>query len=317
MAFPVIKAFKTTFAYLQSRAVELLKALWLPVALLVALQIYAAPPFFDAMIKILELGPEPDPAEAGAHLGAFMKWGGFLVLGSALLMPMATVASLRHIVRGDDLGGFFYFQYGGDELRVLAGYLLFSLMLMLITIVGGLGAAAITLIFALAGPAASTMAKGLGELIINLVTFWFRLRLCVLFPAAIATRTIGFGVSWEATKGNVLRLAAFWILMGLVLIPASLILLAPFAGDFFPLFEQIVAAGEDEEAARAALIPLLQRMSDLMSVENPQIFLLAPALAASTFLSTAIANVASGAAWRLLTDHAAPAGDAHSSAMAA
>ena len=317
MAFPAMKAFRTTLAYLQRHAFDLLKALWLPAALLVALQAYAAPPFFNAFASMLGLGPNPDPAEAAAFLGEFAKWGAILSIGSAIIMPMMTVASLRHIVRGDEMKGFFYLQYGGDELRVLAAYILLSVMAMLISIVGGLAATALAFVFMLLGPAAKAAADGIGNLFVNVVVAWFRLRLSVLFPAAVATRTIGFGVSWEATKGNVGGLLGFWFLVGLLLIPVAALATLPFVGDFIPLFQHLMAAGSDEQAASAALIPILQQFAKTFSIENPQFVFFALALGLSSVVTTAITNVAAGAAWRFLTDHAAPPSETNASAMAA
>ena len=317
MAFPVMKAFRTTLAYLQQHAPDLLKALWLPAVLLVALQFYAISPLFTAMAAILELGDNPDPAEAAAFLGEFVKWGALLTLGSAIVIPMMTVASLRHIVRGETQREFFYLRYGGDELRILAAYVLLTVMVMLIAIVGGLAVSIFALIFALAGPAAKALAASAGNFGVNVLTAWFRLRLSVLFPASIATRTIGFGVSWEATKGDVLRLLLFWALIGLILIPVGLVAAAPLFGDLLPLMQKVAEAGSDETAAREALIPLLRRLASIFSLANPQAAFLAPIFVLSTMASTAIVNVAGGAAWRLLTDDAAPKPPAQAAEMAA
>lgn len=317
MKFPVIKAFVATFAYLAQHAAGLVKALWLPVALLVGLQIYAMTPFFGAISSIIALGDNPDPAEAVPLLGELGKWGLVLTAGSAVAYPMMTVASLRHVVRGDELKTPFYFRYGGDELRVLAAYILLSAMIILISIVGGLAGSAIALIVALALPQARAFLNGLAELAVNIVTIWFRLRLSALYPASIATGTIGFGASWSVTKGHALRLFFFWMSIGFVLAPLLVAVSAPFAGKFFPLFQKLSEAGEDAAAVREAIIPILDAIGKLFSPESPSFALFAPLFFAGTLVSTAAFNVAAGISWRYLTEGDRPLAPAASAAMAA
>lgn len=307
MKLPVMTAFGATLAYLARHASDLARALWLPGLLLVALQLYAMPPFFAALASLLDLGPNPDPAAASELVGEFGKWLAILAVGSAVFYPMLTVASLIHLVRGEQPRTPFYLQYGGDELRVLAAYILLSLMIIAISIVGGLVASVIALLVALVLPQARAMASTLGELALNIVLAWFRLRLSVLFPAVVSTRTMGFGAAWLATKGNVWRLLGFWILVGIILAVVGLLVIAPFAGDFVPLFEQMMQVGDDEEAARAVVAAFIRAMADLYSHENPVFAIFAAALLAGTIVSTAIMNAAGGIAWRFLTDRAAPA----------
>lgn len=310
MKFPVFKAFSATLAYLARHAIDLLKALWLPTLLLTALQFYALAPMFGAMSSLVALGDNPDPTEAVALFGDFAKWGGVLMVGTAIVMPMMTVASLTHLLRGEEIRLPFYFRYGGDELRVLAAYALLFLMVIVITLVGGLAASVIVLLFALVSPASKDAAAGVSDLLINIVTFWFQLRLCALYPASIATRRIGFDVAWLATKGQVLRLLGFWILTGLVLAPFALVAVSLIGADLFPLMAKMGEAGQDQAAARAAVIPILDEMKRVFSVDNPSIAILAPALFVTTLASTAITNVAAGTAWRYLTEAArAPAAD--------
>ena len=306
MKFPVIKAFSATLAYLARHAVDLLKALWLPTLLLIVLQFYALAPMLGALSSIVALGDNPDPAEAVALLGDFAKWGGVLMVGSAIVMPMMTVASLTHLIRGEESRLPFYFRYGGDELRVLAAYVLLTLMVFVIGLVGGLASSVIVLLFRLVGPQASDAAADIADLLVNVVTFWFQLRLCALYPASIATRRIGFDVAWRTTGGQVARLLGFWLLTGLVIGPFAIVIAALIGGDLFPLLAKIVEAGDDQAAARAALIPVLDELKRIYSPDNPSIALFAPALFVTTLASTAIANVAAGTAWRYLTT-AAPA----------
>jgi hypothetical protein len=316
MKFPVIKAFSATFAYLARHGVDLAKALWLPAALAIAIQLYAMPPLFSSLASMVALGDNPDPAQAAPILGAFGKWIFILLVGSAIAYPMMAVASLRHIVRGDRLTMPFYLRFGGDELRILAAYVLLSLMIIVITIVGGLAASAIALVLALVLPNSRELANSLGEMALNIAITWFRLRLCVLYPASLATGTTGFGVAWSATKGQAWPLFFFWVLICLALAPVAIATMAPFAGDMLPLFGAIYEAGEDPAAARAAVIPILEAVSRLYSPQNPAYALFVTLLFAATVVMTAVINVAAGIAWRYLTEDDAPA-QGSSQAMAA
>ena len=316
MNFPVLKAFGATFAYLASRWLELTKALWFPALLLVGLQIYTMAPFMSAASSIISLGENPDPAEAEAHLGALGKWGLVIIAGSAVAYPMMTVASLLHLVRGEELKAPIYLRYGGDELRVLAAYILLSVMIILISIVGGLAATVIAVIISLVLPQARALLNSLAEIVVNLVTIWFRLRLSVLYPASIATGTIGFGASWAITKGHALKLFLFWVLIGLSIAPLGVLLSAPFAGDFFPLFQRVSEAGQDQAAVRQAIVPLIDAIARLYSPQSPGFALFAAALFAGTMATTAVFNVASGISWRYLQEQGKPAAGA-AQAMAA
>lgn len=317
MKFPVIKAFGATFAYLAQHAVDLVKALWLPVALLVGLQFYAMTPLFEAISSVIALGDNPDPAEAAPLLGELGKWGLVLTAGSAVAYPMMTVASLRHVVRGDELKTPFYLRYGGDELRVLAAYILLSAMIIVISIVGGLAGSVIVLVLSLALPQARALLNGLAELAVNIVTIWFRLRLSALYPASIATGTIGFGASWSVTKRHAWALFSFWMLTGIALAPLIVAVSAPFAGEFFPLFQKLSEAGEDAAAMRQAIIPILDAVGKLFSPESPSFALFAPLFFVWTMVSTAAFNVAAGISWRYLTESDRPRAPAASEAMAA
>lgn len=307
MKFPALKAFGATFAYLARHGVDLVKALWLPAALLVALQLYALPPMFASLSSLLQLGDNPDPEQAAAALGPIAKWCFVLLVGSAIAYPMMTAASLKHVVRGESQSLPFYLRYGGDELRILAGYALLSVMVIVITIVGGLAVTVLALAAALALPQSRTLMDALGELAVNVAIIWFRLRLSVLYPAAMATGTIGFNVSWAATKGQTFSLFLFWLLIGVACLPVGLLMAAPFIGEFLPLFAAIEAAGEDKAAVQAAMVPFMEAFGRLFSAENPSYALFVALLFVSTVVSTAIINIAAGIAWRYLTDSEKPA----------
>lgn len=310
MFFPVRTAWSATLAYLARHAVGLLKALWLPALLLTVLQMWAAGPLLTAFARLLDLGPNPAPAEAMATLGAIGKWMLVVMAGGALLYPMLAVASLRHLVRGDPMPAPFYFRYGGDELRVLAAYVLLTLMLVLVALVAELSLGALIFLAGLLAAGALPVIRPIIELVINVATWWFQVRLSLLFPAAIATRTTGFGAAWKATRYEALRLFLFWIAIGVIYVPLALLLFAPVIAELYPLFEPVAAAGADPEAQRTAVIPLINAAAALYSPGHPLFVLNAALMFVATIVITALVNVAAGTAWRYLTDRTSPASPA-------
>jgi hypothetical protein len=302
MNFPVTKAFAATLAYLSSHALYLLKVLWLPAALLTAAMAYALPSLFEATSALIEIDEDADPQVAMAALGAFSSPMLIVLIASTLFNPMLIVASLKHLVRGEKIATPFYLGFGVDELRVVGAFILLMLMLTVITIVGGLGVGVVAAIAALAFPGAKSFVAALADLLINAVSIWFRLRLSVLYPAALATRTTGFGVSWAETKGRVLGLLLFFILVGLVMAAIGLVFAAPFIQKFWPLFTAVVEAGDSPEAAREALRPFLSELSAMWRPENPMFGLFVVIIFVTTMINAAISYVASGTAWRFLTE---------------
>ncbi|HBS36116.1 MAG TPA: hypothetical protein DEA50_13740, partial [Parvularcula sp.] len=111
MPFRALKAFAATFAYLSQHWPTLLKSMWLPALFVAGLQLYAAPGLLSAFAGLALLGPNPEPDKAAAAisgLGGSVIW--FVVAGF-LFFPMLTVASLRHIVRGEEPRLPFYFAF--------------------------------------------------------------------------------------------------------------------------------------------------------------------------------------------------------------
>ena len=91
-------------------------------------------------------------------------------------------------------------RLGAERVRLLAAYALLGLMLFIISLVGGLAASVIVLLFALVSPQSKGAAAGVSDILVNIATFWFQLRLCALYPASIATRRIGFDVAWRTSS---------------------------------------------------------------------------------------------------------------------
>ena len=294
MRFRVLRAFAATFAYLAGRMAPLLKAMWLPALILSGLQIYAAPALLGALADFAVLGPNPDPETATA---AISRLGGamiFYLVAGLIFFPMLTVASLRHIIRGEELSLPFYFNFGPDETRIMGANFLFNLMVIVVALVADLVVGVFIAAASFAGQAAAGVVKSVGSILSQAATSWFQVRMSVLFPAVIATRTLGVGVAWDITRREWLALIFFWILIGLVIIPVILILLAPV---WAPLAGDIASLQGDDAASASAL---LRKLSAALSPTSPGFWMAAAGMALMTLVINAIVNVASAVAWRYL-----------------
>lgn len=294
MRFSVSKAFAATFAYLSQHWLLLLKAMWLPGLIVAGLQLYAAPTLLAAMAEFALMGPNPDPETATA---AFSRLGGALIfyfIAGFIFFPMLTVACLRHIVRGDDLRLPFYFNYGADETRIMGANFLFNLMIIVIALIAEIVVGVLVTAASFGGPAAAGAAKSIGAVLSQGATGWFQVRMSTLFPAVMATRTMGLGVAWDVTRRDWLALVFYWILIGIVILPIIFLCLAPTAA---PFAADVAALREDDATGVAAL---LQKISAALTPGAPGFWTAAAGIVVLTLAVNAIVNIASAVAWRYL-----------------
>lgn len=294
MTFRAPKAFAATFAYLAQHWPTLLKAMWLPALLVAGLQLYAAPPLFTAFAEMALLGPNPEPEKATAAmsgLGGSLIW---YVVAGFIFFPMLTVASLKHIMRGEEQRLPFYFAYGADETRVMAANFLFHLMIVVIAVVGEIVVSVFVAVLSLLGPAAGATVKTAASFALNLVSGWFQARLSPLFPAVMATKTLGLGYAWNATRRDWLTVILFWIFIGVVIIPAIAILMTP----------TIMGAGVDfgafQSGDASAAAAMLQKLAAALSPSAPQFWMSAAGFYLMTLIVNAVVNTASAVVWRYL-----------------
>lgn len=294
MSFRVFKAVAATFAYLAGHWLLLLKAMWLPGLIVAGLQLYAAPSLLASMAEFTLLGPNPDPETAAA---AFTRFGGsiiFYLIAGLIFFPMLTVASLKHIMRGEEQRLPFYLNYGADETRIMGANFLFHLMVFVIMLIAEIVAGVLVATATFAGPAAAGAVKSIGSIFSQAATGWFQVRLSTLFPAVMATRTMGLGIAWDATRRDWLALIGFWILIGLVILPVILICLAP---GVLPFAADIASVQSGDAAVVAAF---LQKLAAALSPSAPGFWMTAAGIAVMTLVVNAVVNVASAVAWRYL-----------------
>ncbi len=160
----------------------------------------------------------------------------------------------------------FYFALGARELRYFVVRLLYTILIIVATvIIGGLGAGVIALTVgtfeAIQGENGALMVALAGAIILSLILIWLWvvLRFLPVLPIAAVENRIAFGDAWKMTKGNFWRLvlsgAMFLAIMEGVLIVFFLALLLP-AGVVLGLIAAI-GASVVGSAAFIVLAPLV------------------------------------------------------------
>lgn len=301
MKLPVFKALGATFGYLTSRAGYLVQALWLPTLLMIAALAWIMPDYLDAALAMEALGPNPDPAEAMNALGAAAAPMGLLLLASAIFYPMMIAASLRNVVRGDELKLPFYLSYGGDEFRIALAYIL---LIILVIIAAGVGILALTVL----AMALAAALSGAGAAIAGLISIaaaaafvWFMLRLSLMFAASIGTRTLGLAQSWSATGSAVFGLFVFWlVIVGLQMVVGG-VYFAVALPEMFGFYGEMMKAGADQAAQNEVSARMVEYQRSLYEFGGAKFVVYNIATYVYMIVQTAIFGAASGVAWRYLS----------------
>ncbi|MFZ3034949.1 MAG: hypothetical protein WA138_13160 [Parvibaculum sp.] len=211
----VIAAAREAYAGAWSHLSEMVRLIWLPGALYLALNM------IGAML----------PGEGNFILGALIE------MASLMLWVIISVAWYRFILIGEAPQGAFQLNFTRREAR----YLLVSILLVLL--------AAPSLLFA--GPPefppAAAVAKALAEmgsagslvaffgLLISFVCIYFLIRLLLLLPAASIDEPFDIRMVLERTRGNFWRILALCILSSLPLLMAYILIVSIFVALNLPL----------------------------------------------------------------------------------
>ncbi|NWG72175.1 MAG: hypothetical protein HXY23_11285 [Parvularculaceae bacterium] len=307
MTLPPIKAFGAALAYMATHAGELLKATWLPTLLLTAAGVWALPAIAGPMLDLISLGDQPDPARVAEIMSSAGGPIGILFLASLVLYPMIYVAAMRHVLLGQKLRLPFYLQFGAAELRVLATFVLLMILLMLVDIVANLGISALSLAGSAAGPQTGELVSSVLALAYTLFALWLQLRLSLSLPAAIADRRVGLPLSWYKTKGNALRLLAYYILFGLIVLPVAGIVLFLNWSSFAGLYESLQGAQANPAKAAAAVKGFMQVYIDRLTPGHPGFPLAVVFYFLYTLFGVIIGTVPSAIAYRFIVGEPAKA----------
>ena len=300
MKLKVFKAFTSTWVFLAVHALDVLRIMWLPVALQIAAY-YALMPGFLAEYILLGANPPADMAEAWTRIAPhILPFLGFLLVACATTIILYAGLT-RLIVRGEKPKLPFLLSWGADEWRLLAGWaIIFAVMVgvgiafwLVGQIVGALG---------LLGRGPITIILGFGgALIVVCAGIWAGVRLSLFAPATIAEQKIGIRTSWEKTEDDFWNLLGFWVLwfvLAIIVQIATAGLITP------PEYFEVMSGGgfsspeEMRETMREAN-EALARGYDLSAPGNALRMLWAFLI---NFAFGVIGTTAGAIAWRMMTD---------------
>ncbi len=305
MSFPLFKAFFAGVALFLSHLLTIVKILWLPALLMMAAMAYLMPSVSEAQMQMAQLPPDADPSEAFALMGPMWRSTGLMYLAMAVLYPMMTAGLLKHVVRGETPRSPFYFQFGFDELRVLAAFVLIIVMSIILVIVGSLVVGALAMIIGMllgsASPALAALLVGVLTLVPAVVAIWFMIRLSVVFAAGIGTRSIGLGQSWTATRGASFSLFFYWLFWMIFLFIVSVPVMLFMMGDYFSLMGEMLMSASDPAAVEELERRLLETTSEMWDRSKPGFWGLIAANYVYVMFNAAVWGVGGGVAWRYLT----------------
>ena len=299
MKLKVFKAFAATWAFLFQHGLDVLRIIWLPVALQIAAY-YALMPGPLMEYTMLGANPPADAAETWTRMAPhILPFIGFLLV--ACVTTIILYAGLTRLaVRGEKPKLPFLLGWGADEWRLLAGWaailVLFIgvmialwLVAMLVGALGLLGRGPITIILSFGG-----------ALVVICAGIWAGVRLSLFAPATLAEQKIGIQTSWEKTEDDFWNLLGFWIIWFVL---AIVVQFATFGLVTPPEYFEAMSSGgfsspeEMRETMRAAN-EALARGYDLSIPGNALRMLWAFLL---NFVFGVFGTVAGAIAWRMMT----------------
>ncbi|MEM9234705.1 MAG: hypothetical protein AAGA69_10790, partial [Pseudomonadota bacterium] len=155
-------------------------------------------------------------------LARLMLGGLICLLGWLIFVPLSTL--LFRIAAGDVEAprGFFYWQWGGRETRLVATYILY-----IVVVQGALYAVelfGVTLAdqFANSGDVTLAWAPTVVPILFFVITIWITMRTILIVPASAIENDMNFIEATLATGGNFFRLLGSLILLIIMIVAASL-----------------------------------------------------------------------------------------------
>lgn len=303
MKLPVLKAVGTTFAFTIEHALDLLKIVWLPLALLTAISAFVLPGYMQTMMGVADLGAQPSPEDAMRAMSAALPAAFAMMIAGVAVYMIIFAGILKLVIRGEKPSMPFYIGFGSDEWRLLGTWLLCFLIFIgveiLAAIVAGLAGG---LAFG-AGGAGIYIAFAVG-IVVLVAIIWVCIRLSLATPAAVGAQTIGIGPAWNASKGNVWPLFFYWLIWGVIFVIVEIGLIAILMPGYFEAMGSVFSAAGtgSPENVQAASRAMNEQMLAMYDTSSPMALIrLAGSLVIGTVLIVLVA-VAGGVAWRLMTD---------------
>jgi hypothetical protein len=248
---PVFDVVGESYAFSFRHYLKLFAVTWLPLLIATVASIYIFRNFFPDLIEIMKqqmaapAGTRPADPFAGTGIMARI-W--LLDLAMLFLFVMMAVGITKEVLGVREAPRFVYFRFGADELRLLAGFAIVFLILIVAMVVAGVIAAVVG-VAAMHGaaPQNPSPASGLVALIVlalYAIAFYFLARLSFFLPpVVVAEKRIGLGRAWELSGGNFWRIVAIALLigipvviaecivMGIMMVPAIVSAVQPVQGD--------------------------------------------------------------------------------------
>lgn len=304
--FPAVKAFAASLAYFGTHAGTILKILWLPTLILTALNVYAMPAMFDAQFALMEAEEAGDPDAVIAAMAPILRVSGLLYLAAAIFYPMMLAGVLRHLIRGQAPKLPFNISFGMDELNIILGTILVSLVIFAAVFIGMIGFAIIAGVLGalLSGvaPVLSFVAIFAGLVVFIGALGWFSIRLSLVYPAAIGERKVGVAESWNMSRGHVWGLAGYWALWGLASMVLLGIFIAVFMAGYIPLMIELFGSIEDTEAVNEINLRMMEESARMWDISTPMGLVLVAVSYVATMITTALYAIPSGMAYRFLAE---------------
>ncbi len=300
MNFPVFKAFSAGLAYIVAHFFTIIKILWLPTLLLIAVQLYLMPSMIDAQVQLGGMEQGGDPTAMFAAMGPMMRTTALLYLAMAILYPMMIAGLLRHVIRGEAPRLPFYLWFGADELRIVAAFLLLIIMTIILYIAGFLLVMVVGLILSLVAGALGGILMGVGILALVGALIWFFVRVSIVYAAAVGERTVGVAEAWNITEGHFWGLFFYWILWVFVMIIVGLVFLALVLPAYMPLMMEMMSSMSDPAAMEQVNARILEMQGNMWDLSKPGAWVSVISTYLFTMVYTALWVVPAGIAYRYL-----------------
>lgn len=245
MKLPVFSVIGQTFAFVVERKFfTLLRLVWFPAVLSMLSSL------MQPVYMYLAYGKLPDRVEQKVSYGFEVNFTGDPILDTLdivdaflqLVLGAIIAVSVHRIIlrEEEDTGEYFHLRFSADELRYIVvgiAYMLVFLLAMALPFVGHMywmesragtlpfdwqQLVAIEHLTTLAKSTALVPVAGLSVL----VALGALARFGLVFPIVVAEERISFWRSWVLTRGNFLRLVAFWIITTILATVLLLMLVA-------------------------------------------------------------------------------------------
>lgn len=300
MPLDIAKGLGRTFAFLFGNIADVLKIVWLPIALQLA-SFYLLMPGY--MRSTMPLAAAVDPEERAAAFAEAIPGYGmlFVMMAVTFVTFVAMVVGLTRLALRQEKPRLpFYVGWGKDEWRVTGGWLIFALIVagLALLLVGG----GVVLGGLMGGGPIAAMIILVVNLALVVTIFTICVRLSLFAPATIAQGKMGLRESWERTDDHFWGFLGFWLLLFLMFFVVYVFIYFNFMlpPGFFSVYAGVNP--RDPDSMREAMIranELVMASYDFSNIGN--VLRQLPG-AIFTPLAATITSIAGATAWKLTSE---------------